>query len=201
MNKLGHSESYSFSLELETALAEALEEAHTILTPQIIRNPHCPSLFHSNFDNFDQFANDLFGADSIHTFHGIMLQNIPWEPTVDENMIDNQAESLLSLPSTGAHSLKSLTNDTLPPCYMNKRDSPKTMISLLRLVECKDALSKSMLKYLLWCICRLHSGTVSQHVPGWAGFISEIGQVPKHPTTIDYYPMINHPVTDYSTVQ
>ena len=44
MNKLGHSESYSFSLELETALAVALEEAHTILTPQIIRNLHCPSI-------------------------------------------------------------------------------------------------------------------------------------------------------------
>ena len=53
MNKLGHSESYSFSLELETALAETLEETHTILTPQIIRNPHRPSLFCSNFDNFD----------------------------------------------------------------------------------------------------------------------------------------------------
>ena len=77
MKKLGHSESYSYSLELETALAEA----HTILTPQIIRNPHCQSLFHSDFDNFDQFVNDLSGAGSIHTCHGIMLQNIPCEPT------------------------------------------------------------------------------------------------------------------------
>ena len=40
MNQLGDSESYSFSLELETALAEALEEAHTILTLKIIRNTH-----------------------------------------------------------------------------------------------------------------------------------------------------------------
>ena len=30
MSKLSHSESYFFSLELETALAEVLEEAHTI---------------------------------------------------------------------------------------------------------------------------------------------------------------------------
>ena len=40
INQLGHSESYFFLLELETALVETLEEAHTILTPQIIRNPH-----------------------------------------------------------------------------------------------------------------------------------------------------------------
>ena len=42
INKLGYSESYSFSLKLETALAEAFEEAHTILTSQIIQNPHRP---------------------------------------------------------------------------------------------------------------------------------------------------------------
>ena len=201
MNNLGYLESYSFLLELETALAEALEEAHTTLTPQIIQNPHCPSLFYSDFDNFDQFVNDLSSAGSIHTCHGIMLQNIPCELTADENETDSQAESLLSLLRTGARSLKSLTNDTLPPCYKNKRDSPKMMISHLTLVEYEDALSKSMLKYLLWCICRLHSSTVSQHVPGWAGFISESGQVPKRLTTINYYPIINHPKTDYSTVQ
>ena len=101
MNKLGHSESYFFSLELETALAETLEEIHTILTPQIIRNPHCPSLFCSNFDNFDQLVNDISGASSIHTCHGIMLQNIPSEPAADESIADNQAERLLSLPRTG----------------------------------------------------------------------------------------------------
>ena len=201
MNKLGHSESYPFSLELETALAEALEKAHTILTLQIIQNPHCPSFFHSDFDNFDLFVNDLSGAGLIHTSHGIMLQNIPCESTVDENMTDSQAESLLSLPRTGARSLKSLTNDTQPPCYMNKRDSPKMTISHLTLIEYEDALSKSMLKYLLWCICQLHSSTVSQHVPGWASFISKSGYVPKRLTTIDYYPIINHSITDYSIPQ
>ena len=100
MNKLDHSESYSFSLELETALAEALEEAHTILTPQIIRNPHRSSLFRSDFDNFDQLVNDISGASSIHTCHRIMSQNIPPEPAADESMTDNQAESLLSLART-----------------------------------------------------------------------------------------------------
>ena len=100
----------------------------------------------------------------------------------------------------GARSLKSLTNDTLLPCYINKEDSPKITISHLTLEEYEDALSKLMLKYLLWCICRLHSSTVSQHVPVWASFISKSGQVPNPLTTIDYNPIINHPITDYSTV-
>ena len=69
------------------------------------------------------------------------------------------------------------------------------------LVEYEDAVLKSMLKYFLWCIWRLHSSTVSQHIPEWAGFISETGQVPKRLTTIDYYSIINYLITDYSTVK
>ena len=89
-------------------LAGGLEEAHTIPTLQIIRNPHRSLLFHSDFDNFDQFVNDFSGAGLIHTCHGIMLQNISSEPTADENMTDNQVESPLSSPRIGARSLKSM---------------------------------------------------------------------------------------------
>ena len=38
-NRFGHCENYSFSLELETALANALQGPSNILSPQIIRNP------------------------------------------------------------------------------------------------------------------------------------------------------------------
>ena len=100
MNKLSHSKSYSFSLELETALAETLEEAHTIPTPKIIQNSHRPSLFWSDFVNFDLLVYDISGAGSIHTCNGIMLQDISSEPAADENMTDSQEESLFSLPRT-----------------------------------------------------------------------------------------------------
>jgi hypothetical protein len=33
-----------------------------------------------------------------------------------------------------------------------------------------------------------------QVVPSWGGFISETGVKPKRLTTIDYYPVINHPI-------
>ena len=76
INKLGHVESYSFSLELETALATALDDASSLLTPQLVRNPSALSLFHSDFDNFDQLVSDLSGSGSVHTAHGIMIQVI-----------------------------------------------------------------------------------------------------------------------------
>ena len=94
MNRLGHAESYSFSLELETALATALEEASSVLTPHIVRNPAGPSLFHSDFDNFDQYVNDLAGSGSVHTAHGIMLQNV----RKDEVVSLRRVKSCTTLP-------------------------------------------------------------------------------------------------------
>jgi len=40
-----------------------------------------------------------------------------------------------------------------------------------------------------------------EQVHGWAGFVSQTGEAPTKLTTIDYYPVINHPITDYKTVQ
>ena len=45
LNRMGHSESYSFSLELEIALAEAVAETSSLLTTQIIRSPNAPSVY------------------------------------------------------------------------------------------------------------------------------------------------------------
>jgi hypothetical protein len=40
LNRLGHSETYSFSLELETSIAITVETTSTLLSPQIVRNPN-----------------------------------------------------------------------------------------------------------------------------------------------------------------
>ena len=76
MNKLGHSTDHSFVLELETAIAKKIHQSSTLLSPLIIRNPSCQSLFHSDFYNFDKFVNKLTGSGSVHTAHGIMLQEL-----------------------------------------------------------------------------------------------------------------------------
>ena len=34
------------------------------------------SLFHSDIDNFDEYVSELKGAGSIHTAHGIMMQEL-----------------------------------------------------------------------------------------------------------------------------
>ena len=46
INRFGHCESCSFSLEVENANAKALEETFSLLSSQIVRNPAAPSIFH-----------------------------------------------------------------------------------------------------------------------------------------------------------
>ena len=59
MNKLGHVENYSYILEVETAIAQAVQQTSALLPASVVRQPTCPSLFHSDFDNYDEFVNDL----------------------------------------------------------------------------------------------------------------------------------------------
>ena len=55
LNRLGHCESYDFGLELETAMAKALDETSTLLTPQIVKGEGT-ILFHSEWDNLNTWT-------------------------------------------------------------------------------------------------------------------------------------------------
>ena len=101
LNKLGHSTNYSFVLELETVIAKRIPQSSTLLSPLIIRNPSCQSLFHSDFDNFDKFVNELTGSGSVHTAHGVMLQELL--PLPRENTGGCQSD-LTSIEKTGERS-------------------------------------------------------------------------------------------------
>ena len=58
---------------LKTTVANQLEKRSSLITNEIVTNPTIPALFHSGFNNFDQYINDVKGVGPIHTTHGIML--------------------------------------------------------------------------------------------------------------------------------
>ena len=62
-----------FTLELETGLAQAIEKTSTLLSTSIVRDQDSKSIFHSEFDNFDQLVSLTTGKDSAH---GNMLQDV-----------------------------------------------------------------------------------------------------------------------------
>jgi len=197
LNRLGHIENYSFLLELETSLANAIDQTSGLLPPEIIRNPSCAFLFHSDFDNFDEYINDIGGAGSVHRSQGIMLQEIlagpgeevgGWQPVISHT------------EKTGERSLKWQPESTLPECSIGKRKSPGYEIHDTTTEEGRKAHVHFMLQNLLWILIRLHSTREKQSVPGWGGYISFTGSVPERLTTIDYYPIIPQPITDIEAV-
>ena len=199
MNKLGHSVNYSFVLELETSIMKRIQQSSTLLSPLIIRNPSCRSLFHSDFDNFDKFVNELTGSGSVHTAHGIMLQELL--PLPGEH-IGGYHPELISVEKTCERSATLQHQESLAECYVSKRKSPLFQVHRRSITNADAEIKQTFLKNMLWIIAQFHSAkNNSQQVPGCSGFISKTGDVPQRLTTIDYFPVIPHLITEYATVQ
>lgn len=75
LNRLGHSKSYDFGLELETSLTKALDESSTHLTPQIIKGEG-NVVFHCEWDNLNKTTTNLLGSSIVNSAGGIMLQEV-----------------------------------------------------------------------------------------------------------------------------
>ena len=75
LHRLGHSKSYDYALELETALANALDEVSTYLTPQIVTGEG-NLLFHCEWDNLNKTTTNVHGSNIVNSAGGIMIQEI-----------------------------------------------------------------------------------------------------------------------------
>ena len=58
LNRLGHCETYDFGLELETALADALDKVSSFLTPQIAIGED-NEVFHVEWDNLNKITTNI----------------------------------------------------------------------------------------------------------------------------------------------
>ena len=199
LNRLGHVTDYCFILELESALAKALDETSHILGHNIVRNPDCKSLFHSDFDNFDQYTNQLTGAGSVHRAHGIMLQEL--QPELDESVGGN-VPVIQDQKKTGKRSYKFQPQAPLSEnFYMSVRKNPQLTIETTNIAGGEEQYDKMLHEGLIWVFLRLIANEVNDlEYPGWSGFVSLLGTVPTRLTTIDYYPVIPYPITECSTV-
>ena len=60
LNRLGHSESYDFGLELETAMAKAIDEVSQSITSQIVTG-EANKVFLMEWDNLNQIMTNIHG--------------------------------------------------------------------------------------------------------------------------------------------
>jgi hypothetical protein len=102
LHRLGHCESYDFGLELETAMAKAVDEQSTYLTPSIICGAG-NAVFHSEWDNLNKITTNIHGSNLINSAGGIMIQEI----TPDTNPSTER-----TLPVYGRSKRRNLKLDT-----------------------------------------------------------------------------------------
>ena len=76
LSRLDHCETYSFGLELdETALAKAVDDVFTSLTPRSITGEN-NDVFHPEWDNLIKITTNMHGSNVVNSTVGIMIQEV-----------------------------------------------------------------------------------------------------------------------------
>ena len=104
MYRLGNSESYDFGLELETAIADAISEVSTFLTPQIVTGEG-NDLIHFEWDNLNKNLTTIHGPNFVNSTGGIMIQE------KKSGFKQSQARILPEFDRSGKRSFKDNTNE------------------------------------------------------------------------------------------
>ena len=133
LNTFKHFDYYGFIVELETAITSQLEKRSSLITNEIVKNPTSLVLLHSDPDIFDQYANDVKGAGSIHTAHEIMLQEV--ERTNSSPIL----EDMSPLDCTEERSIHLSITSELPESFLTKRKSPVINTTEINRIEDQTA--------------------------------------------------------------
>ena len=160
LNYYGHCQSYSRTLELETAMCNSVI-AHNNILPQSISTEH-NSVVHLCWDNFDLNEETPSGAGTTHTAHGIIIQEL-------ERGANLPARDLPHVPRSQEHPIHPIIED-LQPCFAKAKAEPNFNVTRSRLQLCNVGYTN--LSDFLWMISRNKSSKTEQSVPSWAGWLS-----------------------------
>ena len=74
LNRYGHGQSYSRTLELETAMDNSFTSSHSVLPRNISRDNN--AVLHLCYNNFDLDKEIPSGSGTTHSTHGIVIQEV-----------------------------------------------------------------------------------------------------------------------------
>ena len=196
LHRLGHSESYDFGLELETATANAISEVSSFLTPQIVTGEG-NDLIHFEWDNLNKTLTSIHGTNVVNSTAGIMIQEIK------SGFEQSQTRILPESDRSRMRSFNVNTHESFDEITIIHRDGPKFPegSSFIPPIENNLVYDASMQEYYTWLICRKIGSTENIPFPSFGGFISATGTCPMRVSTIDYFAPINHPITEYATAK
>ncbi|XP_033936002.1 LOW QUALITY PROTEIN: uncharacterized protein [Pseudochaenichthys georgianus] len=115
LHRLGHSESYGFGLELETALAKVLDKVSSYRTPAIVIGEG-NMVFHCEWDHLNKTTPSVHGSNIVTSAGGIMVQ------VVKPGFESNKVRMLPVIDKSQQRSLKVNTPETLAPLHFSRAD-------------------------------------------------------------------------------
>jgi hypothetical protein len=115
--------------------------------------------------------------------------------------VEGDMPSIPVVHKSGIRSLKLETQEVLPDCYLTHRRSPSCEVEKTEMSGTEGLFELECKKDLLWVMARYLSSYLEQELPGLAGFWAVLGDELPRLTIIDYYPVINQPITDNKAVQ
>ncbi|XP_066933544.1 uncharacterized protein [Clytia hemisphaerica] len=193
LNRLGHSISYNSVCDIETAQAEAAQEAAKSTSVLPYQPSSITALFaHYWIDNFDIKTDKEIGERSIHTTHMMAFQNI--KPS--DNVRKTPA---LSVPKP--KSRKIFVDDlNVGSITIERKKDP--LINFQQQPDLCDSSSFDQ-KYLLWLVLRYQCNT-NQQIAAFKGWNlkqnMENSKEKPIKTTETYLPPINSKVTEFRTI-
>ena len=193
LHRLGHSINYNSVCDIETALAEATQEAAKSASVLPYQPNTIAALFaHYWIDNFDIKTDKEVGERSIHTTHMVAFQNIKPSDNVKKT-------PALSVPKPKNRKIF-IDDVSVGSITIDRKKNPSTKFQ--QQADLCDSSSFDK-KYLIWIVLR-HQSSMNQQIPVYKGWNlkQNMVNVKENPvkTTETYLPPINSKVTEFRTI-
>lgn len=172
--RLGHSQTYDFGLELETAIAKAL-------TPHIVKGTG-NEVFHFEWDNMNKITTNIHGSNVINS---------------------TAALSVYKRNTIRALTARAHPPETQATVHIYNRAGPKLpeRSTFMPPDQNNGIYLKAKTEYDAWLLTRIiGSNSLKQVIPGFGGFVSATGVKPTRKSTIESLTPIHQPFTEYALI-
>ena len=194
LNGFGNSVSHPTIRSFDTALASLALNSAVVIPEGITPGKFTMMVW----DNIDFLEETPTGAGTTHVANGIIIQQAH----------DNEEQTIFRpRPKTSKKAVRSLKapEQPLPTFILGKRESPRLLQFVndevnTSLVAHKPALLQSLMLDFIYVICKFFCDELSQSLPGWTGFNTQINEKPASISKVGYLPVVDAPVTDFATI-
>jgi hypothetical protein len=191
INRFGHAQSYTMTMELERAMCNAITASAATLPPNISADNN--SVLHLCWDNFDLNEETPSGCGTTHSTHGIIIQEV-----ADDTRVLTTERQLVK---SGERTVKPRAID-IKPCYAKPKFEPTFQIRTNGPMYC---FRTTDLLIFTWFLCRVvGSAFDTQTVPSFSGWLSRTAGLDKEKrSVVEYMPPLNVSIklNERSTVQ